>query len=96
MAACWGVYIERVGWGFGATAIRLILLRATQLRHVQSTPDAAAIEAHGGLSMFLAWKRIGVSWPPAGAGLSKLSLWWGNQRKVNRYWGHEDLYIPIG
>ena len=28
----------------------------------------------GGLSMFLAWKRIGVSWPPAGAGLSKLSL----------------------
>jgi hypothetical protein len=47
MAVCWGAYIERVGWGFGATAIRLILLRATQLRHVQSTPDAAAIEAHG-------------------------------------------------
>jgi hypothetical protein len=28
----------------------------------------------GGLSMFLAWKRIGVSWPPGGAGVSKLSL----------------------
>ena len=71
MAACWGLYIERVG----ATAIRLILLRATQLRHVQSTLMPLQLKPMerlcGGLSMFLAWKRIGIS---AGAGLSKLSL----------------------